>query len=463
MFVGNPVRVVLVVWLLSFASTAGAQDRACRGVRCSGHGECFAERGVPHCLCEAGFSAVGAACVPAGGEEEALRARRDPRAGERVVEIAMAEVGRRPREVGATLERPPYALRSHLMPNEWWCSDFVAWAYEAAGVGLTGGSSGGWHVSNNRAIRAWFAQRGQWIARGSDRWQTYEPRPGDYVRFDTERGGHSAIVHHVNGDTLYTVEGNLGSHVEVARYYHFRTIHFIDGIGVLALPNARPRVDAGEDAVVVAPAALTLRGTVEDDGPPEGLAVAWTKVRGPGELECDDPAALEAECGFSELGVYTLRLFATDGEHGVSDELAVEVRGDRPPRVRARVVAIDPATRTARIEATIEDEGAPAITWSLASGPGEARFDDEASLSPLVSLSEPGAYVLRVRADDGEHVAASEVRVVLEDASVFGCAVSARIAVSGRAWTWLAAALIASRLRARRRRRSRPPAAHRAR
>ena len=443
------VRAGLAALLLLLALPAAAQDRACRDVRCSGHGTCFPERGVPQCLCDAGFSAVGTACAPAEGEDEALRARRDPRAGARVVELAVAEVGHRPGEVGQTLDRHPYALSSHLAPFEWWCGDFVAWAYEAAGVGLTGGSSGGWHVGNNRAIRAWFEQRGQWIGRGSDRWQTYEPQPGDYVRFDTENGGHAAIVHHASGDTLYTVEGNLSSHVELARYYHFRNIRFLDGIGVLALPNARPRVDAGEDAVVTSPSALRLRGAAEDDGPAERLGVAWTKVRGPGELECDDAAAPEAECTFSRLGSYTLRLFATDGEHDASDEVVVEVRGNRAPRVTARVLSIDAERRTAELRATIDDEAEPSIAWSVVSGPGDVTFGDGASLATRATFSGPGAYVLRLAADDGEHVVTRDVRVELAESPLFGCAIAARRA--GVPWPLVLAIAVIARLRVGRR------------
>lgn len=418
------VRAGLASLLLLLALPAAAQDRACRDVRCSGHGTCFPERGVPQCLCDAGFSAVGTACAPAEGEDAALRARRDPRAGERVVAIAVAEVGRRPGEVGQALDRHPYALSSHLAPFEWWCGDFVAWAYEAAGVGLTGGSSGGWHVGNNRAIRAWFEQRGQWIAKGSDRWQTYEPQPGDYVRFDTENGGHAAIVHHASGDTLYTVEGNLSSHVELARYYHFRNIRFLDGIGVLALPNARPRVDAGEDAVITSPSRVRLRGTVEDDGPADRLHVAWTKVRGPGELECDDAAAPETECTLTRIGAYTLRLFATDGEHDVSDEVTVEVRGNRPPRVTARVERVD--AERVQLRGTVDDEAEPSIAWSLVSGPGDVIFDDAASLATRATFSAPGAYVLRLGADDGEHAVSREVRVEIAEPPLFGCAIAPR-------------------------------------
>jgi hypothetical protein len=440
---------ILLLIVLSIASTpiAMAQGRACAGVSCSGHGSCFPERGVPHCLCDAGFSAVGTACARSEGEDEALRARRDPRAGDRVLEIAMAEVGHRPGQVGQTLARHPHALASHLMPDEWWCGDFVAWTYEAAGVGLTGGSSGGWHVTNNRAIRAWFEQRGQWIAKGSDRWQTYEPRPGDYVRFDTENGGHAAIVHHVSGDTLYTVEGNLSSHVEVARYYHFRTIRFVDGIGVLALPNARPRVDAGEDAVVTSPSALSLRGTVEDDGPEARLAVAWTKVRGPGELACDDAAAPVTQCTFSRLGAYTLRLFATDGEHSASDEVVVEVRGNRAPRITARVVAIDAERRTAELASTVDDEGEPALEWTMVSGPGSVTFAGGSRLETRATVSEPGTYVLRLRADDGEHAVTRDVQVELAAPPLFGCAIASR----GAATPSLLVLLIAALARLRRR------------
>ena len=44
------VRAGLASRLLLLALPAAAQDRACRDVRCSGHGTCFPERGVPQMM-----------------------------------------------------------------------------------------------------------------------------------------------------------------------------------------------------------------------------------------------------------------------------------------------------------------------------------------------------------------------------------------------------------------------------
>jgi hypothetical protein len=112
-----------------------------------------------------------------------------------------------------------------------WCSDFVSWVYRIAGVPFTGGYDGGWLLRTNAAIERWYESRHGWIARGSPEFAHYEPSPGDYLRVSTERWGHSAIVHHVDGDTLYTVEGNVGGHVRKIRYRNFRDNERIAGFG----------------------------------------------------------------------------------------------------------------------------------------------------------------------------------------------------------------------------------------
>lgn len=56
---------------------------------------------------------------------------------------------------------------------------------------------------------------GQWRERGT------EPVPGDYVFFDWDKGtdpDHVGAVLCVDGNQLYTIEGNSGGRVAVQRY-----------------------------------------------------------------------------------------------------------------------------------------------------------------------------------------------------------------------------------------------------
>ena len=213
-----------------------ADEGGCRGVSCSGHGACLTERDEPLCLCDEGYAATALECVaserPDAAEIEARR--RTALAGGRVVYVATAEAERPPWRVGAELTTEPYPLSRYLRPSEMWCSDFVSWVYRVAGVPFTGGYFGGWLLPNNQAIRRWFERRERWVDHDSPEWATVSPRPGDYLRFHTQSGhGHSGIVRYVDGDTLYTVEGNVGSRVRLRRYPRFRAHPRLDGIGLL--------------------------------------------------------------------------------------------------------------------------------------------------------------------------------------------------------------------------------------
>jgi len=56
------------------------------------------------------------------------------------------------------------------------------------------------------------------------------------------------------------------------------------------------------------------------------------------------------------------------------------------------------------------------VTWSKASGPGEVRFADPKALITTATFSAPGAYVLRMTADNGQHKSDSTLNVSVETA-----------------------------------------------
>lgn len=62
-----------------------------------------------------------------------------------------------------------------------------------------------------------------------------------------------------------------------------------------------------------------------------------------------------------------------------------------------------------------EDIGpAPRVTWGKASGPGAVAFEDPHALVTTARFSTPGAYVLRLTADNGQSTASSTLSVVVE-------------------------------------------------
>ena len=217
-----------------------AERAWCRGVTCSGHGTCMVEGSRPFCFCDDGYAAEERECVAVREPASVWASRRSMRAAERAVEIAIRYRDNDASGVGADLRAPPWGLRHYVWRGEQWCTDFVSWVYRAAGIPLTGGSHGGWMIGNNLALREWFRRHDLWVDHESRAWASFEPRPGDYVRFHTQSGvGHSGIVRRAEGDTLYTVEGNVGNRVRLRRFRSFRDDRRIDGIGMLTLPAAR--------------------------------------------------------------------------------------------------------------------------------------------------------------------------------------------------------------------------------
>lgn len=241
--IGLAAALVLVMAAaLAPAARGNGGAAACRGVRCSGHGSCIAEGDRAMCFCDEGFAADGLECEPAPLPRHAWANRRQAWSGPRVVDVAVAEVGKTGRNVGSTLRQPPYGMRHYVPVGDQWCTDFVSWAYRVAGVPVTGGSHGGWMIGNNVAMRAWFERYDLWVEPGSERWRRLEPQPGDWVRLHTRSGvGHSAIVRFTRGGDLYTVEGNVTNHVRLRRHRDWRDNPRLAGIGLLMRPPARGR------------------------------------------------------------------------------------------------------------------------------------------------------------------------------------------------------------------------------
>ncbi|MGE0789060.1 MAG: CHAP domain-containing protein [Sandaracinaceae bacterium] len=234
------MRLSLVAVLLLLPAVARAQD-ACERVRCSRHGECMLEDGEAFCLCDDGYAAEDLTCRRVEPVRPDPAATRPASLGARIVQIASREGGRSAGMVGRERDdrSDPGPLSRYIKPGALWCTDFVAWVYRAAGVPFSGGYHGGWHITNNYAMRRWFQRQHRWVAHDDPAFETFEPQPGDYLRFDTDRFGHSAIVRYVANDTLYTVEGNSRGEVRARRYWFYKQNRRIDGFGIVTDPEER--------------------------------------------------------------------------------------------------------------------------------------------------------------------------------------------------------------------------------
>ncbi|HLF05341.1 MAG TPA: Ig-like domain-containing protein, partial [Dehalococcoidia bacterium] len=119
--------------------------------------------------------------------------------------------------------------------------------------------------------------------------------------------------------------------------------------------NKAPITNAGPDQTVTLPGAVSLDGTVADDGQPSGVITSlWSKVSGPGTVTFANPAVVDTTATFSVAGAYVLRLtasdgastsggagIASDGSLTASDDVAVTATAaDQPQPSTLRVVGL---------------------------------------------------------------------------------------------------------------------------
>jgi len=107
-----------------------------------------------------------------------------------------------------------------------------------------------------------------------------------------------------------------------------------DDVSVLVVhdivDNEIPTVSAGPDKAATLTGTtvqVDLGGSASDDGQPadSSLAVAWTRVSGPGSVSFADAASATTSATFTADGTHVLRLTASDGELSDSDDMTVTI------------------------------------------------------------------------------------------------------------------------------------------
>ncbi|MBV9790881.1 MAG: PKD domain-containing protein, partial [Chloroflexi bacterium] len=173
--------------------------------------------------------------------------------------------------------------------------------------------------------------------------------------------------------------------------------------------NQAPVVDAGPDQRITdLTATVTLTSTVTDDGLPSGtLTLNWSLVSGPGTVRFADPGAGTTGATFSQPGVYTLRLTASDGAESASDEVLIVLLPDNlPPQVDAGADQLLPSRLTILpLIGEVRDDGQPitdtlSFQWEQISGPGTVFFGTPNQTDTIAEFSETGVYTLRLTASD---------------------------------------------------------------
>ncbi len=183
--------------------------------------------------------------------------------------------------------------------------------------------------------------------------------------------------------------------------------------------NSAPVVNAGNDQTITLPSMATLAGTVTDDGLPSNvLAVAWTKVSGPGTVTFTNAATANTKASFSTNGVYVLQLSGSDGALTSNDTVQITVNPvNQPPVVNAGNDQTITLPSTATLAGTATDDGQPSniltVTWSKVSGPGTVTFTNAATANTRASFSTNGVYILQLSGSDSALTSNDTVQITV--------------------------------------------------
>ncbi|MCB4757051.1 MAG: Ig-like domain-containing protein, partial [Elusimicrobia bacterium] len=186
-------------------------------------------------------------------------------------------------------------------------------------------------------------------------------------------------------------------------------------IGVNSPPNFAPLVRVTADQTeIILPLNhhVNLTGTFTDDGlpdPPRTTTTTWSQVAGPPtQVTFADASMKNTTASFAAPGVYTLRLTASDSELSGHADVTIDVIAlNQAPQVDAGGDQdITLPDNFVVLHGSATDDGFPRLpgtfttTWAEVSGPCAVNFDNASQLITTAHFSQPGAYVLKLSADD---------------------------------------------------------------
>jgi len=319
-----------------------------------------------------------------------------------------------------------------------------------ADLGYSGSSlaQGNWYrvviTINNGVARKIYVNGTQWLNGTVGSIDDRFSLPESFTLFDNPEG--------------LTAEGQMyGS--TVAIWNEELTADMVANLGSAGNPvpvseNTAPSVNAGADQTIQLPTdQVSLDGTVEDDGLPEGSTVTsiWTRVSGEGTVDFADASSVDTTATFSEAGEYVLRLTASDTERSASADVQITVWDENVVNTAPQVNAGDDQTiqlptDQVSLDGTIEDDGLPegfTVTslWTRVSGEGSVDFADAPSVDTTATFSEAGEYVLQLTASDGELTTNDTVQITVEDEQIvvavaaINCGGSAYTATDGTVYS----------------------------
>ena len=186
--------------------------------------------------------------------------------------------------------------------------------------------------------------------------------------------------------------------------------------------NHPPVVNAGLDKVITLPLNnVTLTGVATDDGlpnPPGALTYTWSKITGTGNVTFGSASSASTTATFSQGGVFTLRLTASDSQLSASDDVVVTV--NQSPVVSAGTNQTIQLPASAALLGSATDDGLPnppsalTVAWSKVSGPGSVTFSNGSIAATQATFSQAGTYVLQLSANDSTGSVTSNVTITVQ-------------------------------------------------
>lgn len=199
--------------------------------------------------------------------------------------------------------------------------------------------------------------------------------------------------------------------------------------------NGPPVVDAGPNQVVANGASTLLAGTVTDDGLPMAgaLSFSWSQVSGPYTARFGNIRSLTSTISFPQVGIYVLRLTATDGQLSASDTVTIASNG--PPVVNAGPDQLIPFPGGATLAGSVTDDGFSGSPvshlWTQTAGPGTAVFANASSLNTTVSFPVSGVYTFTLTASNATLSALDSVTITANAAPLVNAGPDQRVVFGG--------------------------------
>ncbi|GAA6397150.1 CHAP domain-containing protein [Solibaculum mannosilyticum] len=158
----------------------------------------------------------GSSSSSSSGNSDSLPPVSSGTGAQAMISVAASQIGYHEASNGYTKYGDWYG-----MPTANWCTIFVAWCADQAGVLGTAIPNTG----STTACMSWFQQRGRYFSKGSG-----TPQPGDicFMKFDSSSRpcSHVALVEYTSGGKVYTIEGNNADQV-IRRSYTFGSARIV--------------------------------------------------------------------------------------------------------------------------------------------------------------------------------------------------------------------------------------------